>query len=120
MGSLSEYWLALTHKGKHEKKPVNFMFNTNVTNQVLLTPTVGKRIRLQVILISGEGNNGNVFIYRESSPITILPLWFSNSNKNNTSNELNMLLDVNEKITVTMTRRDGVNTFIGLGYTEEE
>lgn len=34
--------------------------------------------------------------------------------------ELNMLLDVNEKITVTMTGRDGVNTFIGLGYTEEE
>ena len=56
--SLSEYWLALTHKGKYEKKPVNFMFNTNVTNQVLLTPTAGKRIRLQVILISGEGNNG--------------------------------------------------------------
>ena len=117
--SLSEYWLALINKGKYEKKPVNFIFNTNVTNQVLLTPASGKRIRLQVILITGEGNNGNVFIYRESNATTILPLWFSNSNKNNTSNELNMLLNVDEKVTVTITGRGGVGTFIGLGYTEE-
>ena len=116
---LSEYWLALTHKGKYEKRPVNFIFNTNVTNQVLLTPASGKRIRLQVILITGEGNNGDVLIYRESSTTTILPLWFSNSNKNNTSNELNMLLDIDEKVTATIEGRGGVKTFIGLGYTEE-
>ena len=30
-----------------------------------------------------------------------------------------MLLNVDEKITVTMTGRDCLGTFIGLGYTEE-
>ena len=30
-----------------------------------------------------------------------------------------MLLNVDEKIIVTITGRDGVGTFIGLGYTEE-
>jgi hypothetical protein len=104
-------------KSKVEKISKNLMITGDVTNQVLISPPVGKSLRLQVLLIVGEGNTGEVMLYRSSDSVPILPLWMSTNSRSNTSNELNMLLNVGETLRVTTIGRGSNNdTFIGVGY----
>ena len=117
--SISNFWTALFHKGKVNKMPKNIMVDGNV-DQVILSPPTGKRLRIQVLLISVKGSVGEVYLYRTNDPITILPLDISSGSRSNTSNELNMLLDVDESVRVVTTGRSSNWTFIGLGYTIEQ
>ena len=116
--AISNFWTALFHRGKANKIPKNIMVTGNV-DQIILSPPTGKRLRLQVLLISVKGTGGEVYLYRTNDTTTILPLDISSSTKSNTSNELNMLLDVDESVRVVTTGRSSNWTFIGLGYTIE-
>lgn len=120
MGSLSEWFVAKFHYNKLEKISKNIELTTDATNQVILSPPTGKRLRLQVLLICAKGNQGEVKLFRSSDTVTILPLDISTSNKTNTSNELNMLLNVDETVKVTTTGRGSNWTFIGIGYNVED
>ena len=115
--NLKETYSDKVDRGKYEKIPVRFMITGNVTNQILLTPPVGKRLVVQVLLLIGDGTGGDVYLYRSDEPtLTILPLWMSTSNRSSTSSELNMTLNVNETINITTTGRNANQTFIGIGY----
>lgn len=117
--AISNMWTALFNKGKVNKIPKNVMVTGNV-DQIILSPPTGKRLRLQVLLISVKGSGGEVYLYRTNDTTTILPLDVSSGSKSSTSNELNMLLDVDESVRVVTTGRASNWTFIGLGYTIEQ
>lgn len=116
-GTSSDYWTNFVSRGKAEKIPYRDYFVGDAAARVVLAPPAGKRIRLQVILIVAGGNGGNVMVYRSSEPtIPILPIDVSNGSRSNTSQELNMLFNIDETVTVTTTGRTSNWNFIGLGY----
>jgi hypothetical protein len=107
---------------KKEKISEPFMFTADQTGTVLLDPGATKRLVVQAILITGAGNSGTIKVHRESRPLDkcILPCYFTNSNRNNTSSELNLAMNKGEKLLVTTTGRGTNESFIGIGYNLEE
>lgn len=90
----------------------------NVTGQVLVAPTAGRKLVIKALTIIGDGNQGVVKIKRAGG-VTVLPVYFSAQNRAGTSGSLNLRLNVDETLTVTATGRGTSDeTFIGVSYIE--
>lgn len=99
---------------------VSNIYTGNVTNQVLVTPTSGRRIIVKGLTVVAEGTVGEILIKRSSTGQTILPCYVSSQSRQSTSNALNLVFNINETVTVTTTNRGTSNSFVGVSYIEVE
>jgi len=99
-------------------KSIPFMFDGDVSNVLLLRPTSGKRLVVNGMTISGNGDTGVAKITRGSDNACILPYYFDNKTGGKTSANLNLILKPNERVLVTTTNRENFETFIGISYME--
>ena len=89
----------------------------DVTNQIILTPTSGRRLLIRAISIIAQGNTGTVKVKRSSDGAIILPTYVSAHNHASTSSALNLILGVDESVMVTTDGRGETDeTFVGLSY----
>jgi len=84
---------------------------------ILKTPATGKHYIVKGILINGNGNQGSCRITGDSGRV-LLTCDFSNSIKEGTGSNLNIVMNANEKITITTTGRGTNRTFVGLTMAE--
>lgn len=99
-------------------------FNTRSTSNeftgdttILKTPASGKYYIVKGILINGSGNQGTCRITGDSGRV-LLTCDFSNSVKEGTGSNLNIIMNADEKITITATDRGANRTFVGLTMAE--
>lgn len=93
----------------------------NTTNQLFISPqTATSRIVVKGITILGDGNQGTVLVKRVVGDKVILPTYFSAQNRAGTSSALNIVLEPQENIIITNTRRTTSQSFIGVIYIEIE
>lgn len=98
-------------------KSVPIMIIGNATEQVLITPIEGCRLKLKAITLIGEGSVGEAKIHRSSDDAVILPTYFVNNKPSQTSSSFNMVLLPDEYIYITTTGRGATDeTFVGITY----
>ncbi len=100
----------------YKSKPT--LLTGDVTNQILLSPTNGNRLRLKAITIIAEGATGTIKIYRSTSSTPIMVAYLTAQNRVGTSGSFNMVLGVGEYVYVTTTGIGTKETFIGISYDE--
>lgn len=115
----SDFHDALAVQDNVLNRSKSYLFIGNVTDYEFLIPKSGCYIVVKGITIIGDGNTGNVKLFRELNDQCILPAYFSAQVKNSASSALNIILGVNEKLLVTSVGRgDTSESFIGVSYIE--
>ena len=94
-----------------------------LSQQALITPPTGKRINVLGITLETGGTNGNIYLKRgngipldpEINTDIVLPLFVSVQNKASASNNLNVVLDVDETLDLEIINISK-DSFVGVSY----
>lgn len=90
------------------------VFSTNVVDFDFATPEEDTFIIIKGISVYGEGNSGTVEI--KSSGEVVSKMTFTSSDKRFILDNINYKLEDNANISVTITGRSSVETFVGITY----
>ena len=117
--NIADRWSLITDNGGSNSS-LPLLITGNVTNRVLVEPSPGNMLIIKGLTIIGEGNQGKVYIERENGTSecnVLLPAYFSAQSRAGASSALNIILDMNEKLILNTTDRNG-ETFVGVSYVE--